>query len=73
MNSDNKNEKRKKLLISFIYRCVICVCIFSAAFALRRFSTKTWKKAESAVTANIDTSKTAQCLKRLLEELFPMR
>ena len=72
MDSENNNQKTKKLLISFIYRCVLCVCIFCAAFSLHRFSPKVWKGAEKTVTANIDTTKTAECLKKLLKELFPM-
>ena len=64
-------EKHKKALISFIYRSVICLCIFCLAFAAKRFFPGAWNPVYDMLTTNIKIDKAALYLKKLFTEIIP--
>ena len=49
-------EKIKKAAFSFIYRSIICMCLFGVLLALDRFVPQIGEKCVNAVKSSIDLS-----------------
>ena len=64
-------EKIKKAAFSFIYRSIICMCLFGVLLALDRFVPQIGEKCVNAVKSSIDLSAAGESLNRFLKEILP--
>ena len=66
-------EKIKKAAISFLYRSVVCFCIFGVLFALSRFSPNLWEKFSIVFTKTVDVDALGNSLGKFIKEIVPFR
>ncbi len=64
-------EKLKKSATSFLYRLIICVCIFALAFSTKRFFPHAWDKCATVFVKDIDIKSAGTHLIAFLKEILP--
>ncbi|MEE0867918.1 MAG: hypothetical protein UIL37_06420 [Clostridia bacterium] len=63
-------EKIKKAAFSFVYRSIICLCLFTVLLALDRFVPQIGEKCVNAVKSNIDLGAAGESLSCFLKEIL---
>ena len=64
-------EKIKRAAILFIYRSVICVCLFGISVTLNRIFPSLWEKCRIALYTHTDLNNAGILLKDLFYEIAP--
>jgi len=65
------NEKMKKAAIVFLYKSMVCICLFCVSVILSRVFPGIWEKCIAAINTHIDFNKAGSLLKKLFFELAP--
>lgn len=71
MNKPILKEKFKKSAMSFLYRLIVCVCIFGVLFIFKHFSPPLWGKVRNVFLESIDISKVTAHLGAFVKEILP--
>lgn len=64
-------EKIKKSAMSFLYRSVVCLCLFALAFLAKRFVPQVWGKCAGVFVKNINVKIAGEHLCLFLKEILP--
>ncbi len=64
-------EKIKKSAMSFLYRSVVCLCLFAIAFIAKRFVPQVWEKCTGVFVKNINVKVAGEHLKLFLSDILP--
>lgn len=64
-------ERTKKVMMSFIWQCVICASLFLIMIALKRVMPEVFNKLSAIWTKSTDLKKTGGLLIKLFKEIIP--
>ena len=64
-------EKIKKAVLVFLYKSMVCICLFCVFVILSRVFPELWEKCIAALNTHSDFNKAGSLIKKLFFELAP--